>query len=473
MGRATPSRSTLGWALILPSVAAFMTSLDNLVVITALPSIQRDLGASVSTLEWTVNAYTLAFAGGIVTAAALGDRFGRRRLFVLGLALFTLSSAACALAPSSTALIAARTVQGLGAAIITPLALTLLAAAFPPERRGVVVGIFGGITGLAVAAGPLVGGAVTEGIDWHWIFWVNVPIGVVAALLSASRLRESRGPGTRLDLMGALLATGGAVAIAWGLVRANDSGWGSVEIIAALAAGVVLLASFIGWERRAPAPMLPLRLFRVRAFAAGNATGFLQFGSVTTAAFLMSQYFQFALGYSPLATGLRFLPWCATPVVIAPLAGAFSDRIGRRPLMATGLFLQAAGLMWIATHATASTAYETVLPAMIIAGVGVSMAVPTTPTAVINAVAPQDIGKASGVQNTLNRFGTVFVVAIATVVFTGNGHLGSSAAFTAGFRPALAVVATLSALGGMTALAVGGRKAAALEPQSQPAPAAA
>jgi EmrB/QacA subfamily drug resistance transporter len=448
------------WTLILTSVSGFMVALDALVVVTALPSIQRDLHADLSTLEWTINAYTLAFAAGIVTAAALGDRFGRRRVFAYGMTLFTVASAACALAPTSTALIAARTVQGLGGAIVTPLALTLLADAFPVERRGMVVGIWGGITGLAVASGPLIGGAVTQGLDWHWIFWVNVPIGLVATLFSTIRLRESRGPATRLDPVGALLVTAAAVSMAWGLVRANASGWTSVEIVGTLSGGIALLVAFVLSERRAAAPMLPLALFRIRDFTAANAAGFLMFGAVFSAAFLMSQWFQLALGYSPLATGLRFLPWTATPVVVAPLAGALSDRIGGRPLMAGGLFLQAGGLAWIAAHATTSVGYDALILPMLVAGIGISMAIPATPTVALGAVAPQDIGKASGVQNTLTRFGSVFAIAIASAVLAGSRHLASPAGFTSGFRPALGVVAGLSALGGVASLAVAGRRRA-------------
>ena len=455
---APTSATTRRWTLILTSLAAFMVTLDALVVVTALPSIQRDLGADLGTLEWTINAYTLAFAAGIVTAAALGDRFGRRAVFACGVALFTAASAACALAPSSNALIVARTVQGLGAAVVTPLALTLLTAAFPPERRGTVIGVWGGLTGLAVAAGPLIGGAVTQGLDWHWIFWVNVPIGAVASVLALLRLHESRGTETRLDPLGAVLVTGGAVGLSWGLVRANDAGWTSAETITALSGGTVLVLAFLAWERSARAPMLPLGLFRIRAFAAANATGFLMVGSIFSAAFLMSQYFQFALGYSPLATGLRFLPWTATPIVIAPLAGALSDRVGRRPLMATGLFMQAAGLAWIAVHATTSVGYSDLVLAFVIAGIGISMAIPTVTTAAISTVSPRDIGKASGVQNTLTRFGSVFAVAVASAVFAGNGHIGSPESFATGFRPALVVVAGLSALGGVSALAVNERR---------------
>jgi EmrB/QacA subfamily drug resistance transporter len=451
-------RSRPIWTLVLTAVAFFMVALDALVVVTALPAIQRDLHASLSTLEWTVNAFTLAFAAGIITAAALGDRLGRRRIFTIGLAIFSVASAACALAPSAELLIAARAVQGLSAAMIMPLSLTILASAFPPERRGAVVGIWGGIGGLAVASGPLVGGAITQGVDWHWIFWVNVPIGVIATLLARLRLSESHGPATRLDLTAAALMSVGAIAVVWGLIRTGDVGWGSDQVVASLIGGVALIAGFVAWEWRATDPMLPLRLFGSRAFAAANVTGFLMAGAIFSAAFLMSQYFQFALGYSPLATGLRLLPWTATPLVFAPLAGVLSDRIGPRPVLAVGMLLQGIGLAWIAAIATAGAGYGGFVVPLIVAGVGISMALPIAPTAVLSAVAPRDMGKASGVNSTLQRFGAAFAIAVAAAVFTANGHLGSAASFTSGFRPALAVVASLSMLGAFTALAVAGRR---------------
>jgi EmrB/QacA subfamily drug resistance transporter len=455
----TPAaRSQRSWALVLTSVAFFMTALDALVVVTALPAIHASLGGSVATLEWTVNAYTLPFAAGIITAAALGDRLGRRRMYVTGLLLFTLASAACALAPSASALITARAVQGLGAALVTPLSLTILAAAFPPERRGSIVGIWGAIGGLAVAGGPLVGGAVVQGLDWHWIFWINVPIGLAAAILSTARLPESRGQVRRLDIGGLALVAAGAVSLAWGLVRTTDVGWGSVQVIAALGLGAALIAIFVAWERRVPEPMLPLRLLRIRAFTAANATGFMSLAAITSAAFLMSQFFQLGLGYTPLGTGLRFLPWTATPLLVAPIAGRLADRIGVRPLMSVGMAMQACGLAWVALDITAGVSYgELVLP-LVIAGVGISMAIPTTPTAALDAVPPADIGTASGVQNTLQRFGAVFGVAIVTAVFSASGHLGSAAGVIGGVRPALGASAGLSLLGAFAALAAGRRR---------------
>jgi EmrB/QacA subfamily drug resistance transporter len=447
-----------GWALALTSVAFFMTALDALVVITALPTIHASLGGSVSTLEWTVNAYTLTLAAGIITAAALGDRLGRRRMYVAGLLLFTAASAACALAPSAGLLIGARAIQGLGAALITPLSLTILAAAFPAERRATTVGIWGAIGGLAIAGGPLVGGAVVQGLDWHWIFWLNVPIGLAAAGLSASRLPESRGPAARLDLPGVAMAAVGAVALAWGLVRTSDVGWGSHQVIGALVLAAVLIAGFVAWERRASEPMLPMHLLRIPAFSAANATGFLMTASITAAAFMMSQYFQFGLGHSALSTGLRFLPWTLTPLLIAPAAGSLADKIGARPLMVEGLAMQGAGLGWIALTATDTAGYGGFVLPLIIAGVGISMAIPTIPASALNAVPSADMGKASGVQSTLQRFGAVFGVAIVAAVFSANGHLGSPATVVSGFRPALAAAAGLSLAGALTALGTGSRR---------------
>ena len=454
-------RSGLIWTLALTSVAFFMVVLDALVVVTALPAIQRDLHASLSLLEWTMNAFTLAFAAGIITAAALGDRLGRRRIFTIGLGVFTLASAACALAPSASLLIAARAIQGLGASMVMPLSLTILASAFPPERRGAVVGIWGGLAGVAVASGPLVGGAVTQGLDWHWIFWLNVPIGIVATVLSRIQLAESVGPTTRLDLPAAALSAGGASAIVWGLIRSGDVGWASAQVIGALVVGAALIAAFLIWEQGASDPMLPLRLFRSVRFTAANLTGLLMAGSITAAAFLMSQYFQFALGYSPLATGLRLLPWTATPLVIAPFAGILSDRIGARLVLATGMLISGLSLGWVALLATAGAAYGQFVPPLITAGIGFSMALPVAPTAVLSAAHPRDMGKASGVNSTLQRFGSAFAIAIAAAVFSANGHLGTPVSFTSGFRPALATVAALCIVGAVSAVAVAGRRRAA------------
>ncbi len=453
---ATPARRPAGKALTvaLTAVAFFMVVLDALVVVTALPAIHRSLGGSLGTLQWTVNAYNIAFGAGIVTAAALGDRLGRARLYVTGLVLFTVASAFCALAPDIGLLIAARAVQGLGAAVITPLSLTILTAAFPPERRGTVIGLWGGISGLGVAAGPLIGGAVTQALSWHWVFWVNVPVGMVAALAARLRLPESFGPRSSLDVPGLVLVSGGAAALIWSLVVGSQAGRSSSGVVTALAAGVALLLAFLAWERRAAEPMIPLGFFRSRSFSAAVGAIFLFAASIYSAAFLTSEFFQFALRQSPLATGVRFLPWTATPLVVAPVAGALSDRIGHRPFMALGLLMQGAGFAWIVTLAGSDASYSSYVLPFIVAGVGASMSIPTASAAALNAVPPAALGKASAVVNMLRQFGAVFGIAVVTAVFSSHGSLANPADVTSGYRPALAVAAGFSMLGALIAAAV-------------------
>lgn len=453
----TPSTTHLRWVLGLTSTAYFMVVLDALVVITALPRMQRHLHADLASLQWTVNSYGIAFAAGIITAAALGDRFGRKRVFNLGLGLFTVSSAACALAPNIGELIVARSVQGLGAAVVMPLSLTILTTAFPAQRRGLIVGIYGGLAGLAVAAGPIVGGLVAERLDWHWIFWLNVPIGLVALALGTRLLPESRGLPERLDLVGVGLVSGGVVSVVWALVRANEIGWSSPEILAAVVAGAALLLAFVGWEQRVAEPMVPMRMFGNRAFAIGNVTTFLMSGATFAAAFLITQEFQFARGYSPISTGVRLLPFFATPMVVSPIAGALSDRIGRRPIMLAGIGLQAVGYAWVAACGGLSTSWMEIDSGLLVAGIGISMALPTVPTVVLNAVAEHEMGKASGVNFMAQRFGAVFSIAIASAVFAAHGHLGSPAAVTAGFRPALWSCVIFAVLAALSAIAITAR----------------
>ncbi len=464
---ARAARPHLGWVLALTSTAYFMVVLDSVVVITALPRMQEDLHVGLASLQWTLTAYNIAFAAGIITAAAAGDRFGRRPVFNIGLALFTVASAVCAVAPNAPALIAARTVQGLAGAIILPLSLTILTTAFPAERRGMIVGIYGGLAGLAVAMGPIIGGAVTQGLDWHWIFWINVPIGVVALPLAMRLLPESYGAKERFDLVGVTLVTGGVVALVWALVRENQSGWTSAEIVSCLVSATVLLLAFAVWEERVSEPMVPLRLFRNRVFAVGNATTFFMTGAIFAAGFLVTEEFQLARGYSPVSAGVCLLPFFATPMVISPIAGAVSDRIGRRPVMATGLFLQTAGFVWVAVRGSLSTSWVELDIALLIAGIGISMALPTVPTAVLNAVAPSELGKASGINYMMQRFGAVFAIAIASAVFAAHGHLSTPAGVTDGFRPALAACAGFALLAALSALAITPPKtqhARALEP---------
>jgi EmrB/QacA subfamily drug resistance transporter len=445
------------WALALASVASFMVVLDLLVVSTALSTIRHGLGASIGQLEWMVNAYTLAFAVLLMTAAAVGDRFGRRRVFAAGLAVFAAGSAACALAPGAGALIAARTVQGIGAAMVMPLALALLNAAVPPQRRGWAMGIYGSVTALAVVVGPVLGGAVTQGIAWQWIFWLNVPIGLLAIPLALRRLEESYGPRAALDLPGVALGTAAALGLVWGLVRGSSAGWASPGAAGALAAGVVLAVAFTAWELRARAPMLPMRLFAIRGFSAGNGVVFLVNASVTGAVFFMAQFLQVSLGQDPLGAGLRLLPWGVAPFLIAPRAGKLADRIGERPLVVSGVLLQAAGFAWIAAVAAAGLAYPAMLAPMMISGAGLGLALPAVTKAVVGSVPRGDIGKASGSFGMMRQLGGAFGVAILAAVFASAGGYASAAAFSAGFAPALAAAAGLALAGALTALALPGR----------------
>jgi EmrB/QacA subfamily drug resistance transporter len=350
-------------------------------------------------------------------------------------------------------------VQGAGAALLLPLGLALLSAAFPPERRGAAIGIFSAITGIAVASGPLVGGAVVQGISWEWIFWLNVPIGLVAIPLVLTRMKESFGPDTALDIRGLALVTVGALAIVWGLVRGNQTGWGSLEVVGSLAAGALLVAAFVSWERRAHEPMLPMRFFASRAFSAGNAAIFFTFASLFGAVFFYAQLLQVGLGYGPLDAGVRLLPWTATFITVAPIAGALADRIGERPLMVGGLALQAAGMAWLALIADPGLAYSQLLGPFLVAGVGVSMAIPAAQNSVVGAVALESVGKAAGANSMMRELGGVFGIAVAVAVFAAAGSYMSTLAFTDGFAPAIGVTAGLSLAGAAAGLGLPGRRA--------------
>ncbi|MEW6583741.1 MAG: DHA2 family efflux MFS transporter permease subunit [Actinomycetota bacterium] len=450
----TAGRSRTLWTFVITSLALVMVTLDNLVVTTAIPVIRTDLDASLEDLEWTVNAYTLTFAVLLLTGAALGDRFGRRRLFTIGLAVFTAASAAAALAPNVEFLNAARAVQGLGGAIVTPLTLTILSAAVAPERRGLALGAWGGIGGLAVALGPLVGGAVTEGISWQWIFWLNVPVGLVLMPLAARRLTESRGPADRLDLPGLVLASGGLFGVVWGLVRGNAAGWGSAEIVVPLAAGAALLVAFLAWEASSPTPMLPLRLFRSRTFALANTSSLLMFFGMFGSIFLLSQFFQVVQGYSPLESGLRILPWTAMPVIVAPIAGALSDRIPGPRIMAVGLALQAAGLAWLAAVSSPTVPYSDLVIPFVVSGTGMALFFAPVANVILGSVRSAEEGKASGANNAIRELGGVFGVAVLAAVFARAGGYDTGRTFVDGMTPAVWVGAALVAVGGLVAVAI-------------------
>jgi EmrB/QacA subfamily drug resistance transporter len=442
------------WTFVITSLALFMVVLDNLVVSTALPVIRVDLGASLEELEWTVNAYTLTFAVLLLTGAALGDRFGRRRMFVIGLGLFTAASAAAALAPSMNALIAARAIQGIGGAIVTPLTLTILSDAFPKEKRGLALGAWSGIAGLAVASGPLVGGAVVDGISWQWIFWLNVPIGVLLAPLAFRFLRETHGPANTLDLPGLALVSSGLFGLVWGLVNGNGDGWTSPQIVAALTLGAILTAAFVAWELRARAPMLPMRFFRDRAFAAANGASLFMYFGMFGSIFLLTQFLQTVQGHSPLGAGLRVLPWTAMPMIVAPIAGALSDRIGGRPLMATGLGLQAIGLAWLAAVSTPTVPYTQLVIPFILSGTGMAMFFAPVANVVLSAVRPEEEGQASGANNAIREVGGVFGVAVLASVFAHYGGYGTPQTFVDGLTPAIWVGAAVVGAGSLLSLLI-------------------
>src|SRR5262245_6538125 len=432
----TRTRSA-AWTFAITSIALFMVALDNLVVTTALPVIKQDLGASLADLQWMVNAYTLTFAVLLITGAALGDRFGRQRVFVIGLGVFIGGSALAALAPSSDVLILARAIQGVGGAIVTPLTLTILSAAVPPERRAGALGARGGRARLAVAIGPLVGGAIAEGLDWHWIFWLNVPIGLVLMPLAVLRLTESRGPDGRLDIPGLGLVSAGLLALVWGVINGNDLGWDSTQVVAAIAGGAALLVAFFAWESRNEHAMLPIGFFRSRAFSASNAVSLLMYFGMFGSIFLLAQFFQVVQGYSPLQAGLRTLPWTAMPILVAPIAGLLSDRIGTRPLLVVGMALMSGALAWIALVSTPTVAYLRLVPPFVMAGVGMSLYFAPTANLVLSAVRRDQEGKASGVNNTIREIGGVFGVAVLATVFSAVGGYASPQAFVDGMTAAV------------------------------------
>jgi EmrB/QacA subfamily drug resistance transporter len=461
-------RSDRVWTLVLVSTALFMVVLDNLVVNVALPSIHRDLGSSIQALEWTVNAYVLTYAVFLLTGAALGDRFGRKRMFVAAVALFTAASAGAALAPTSGTLIAARAVQGLGAAIATPLTLTLLADAFPAERRGIAIGVWSGISGVAVALGPLVGGAVVQAASWHWIFWINVPIGLVLVPLAARRLGESHGPSRRLDLRGLALASVGLFGIVYGLVRSQSQGWGSAEIVIALAVGAVLVVGFIVYELRTADPMLPMSFFAKRGFVVTNGVSLAMYFGMFGSIFFLSQYLQNVLHNTPLQAGVKLLAWTGASMVVSPLAGFFSERYGSRLFMAAGLGLQALALGWMAALASVNLSYASLVIPFVLAGAGMSLVFAPAANAVLASVRTDQAGQASGATNAIRELGGVLGIAVLATVFTGQGGYVSPQAFVSGLVPALWVGVGVLAAGGLLAAALpfrrGSAKAAASEP---------
>lgn len=451
------SRRPVAAVLAAVGIPMFMVTLDNLVVTNALPVIRTELDASLRDLQWFVNAYTLSFAALLLTASALGDRLGRRRVFLAGIALFTAASAVCALATDPGTLIVARIVQGFGGAAVMPLSLTLLSDAVPERMRSAAIGIWGGISGLGVALGPLLGGAVVDGLSWQWIFWVNVPIGVLVLPLVVRSLRDARGGGGRLDPAGLVLASGGVLAIVWGIVHGADDGWTSGGVLTALVGGAVLLAVLIVWERRAVAPMLAPRLFRVRAFGVANLVAFAFSVGVFGSIFLLAQYFQVVQGYSPLESGIRTMPWTMAPMVVAPLAGLVIDRVGARLLLVSGQVLLAVALGWMAAITTVDLAYGSFVAPLLIAGIGMGLTFAPLATVVMAAVPEADRSVASGTNNTVREVGVAMGIAVLASVFASYGAYTDPQSYVAGLVPAVWAGAGIVATGALAAALLPGR----------------
>lgn len=440
-------------ALIAASVPMFMATLDNLVMTTALPVLRTELSASLEQLQWMVNAYTLSFATLMIAASTLGDRWGRRRVFVAGIAVFALASIASALSTSAEMLIAARALQGAGAAAIMPLSLTLLAAAVPASRRAMAIGIWGATSGLGVALGPVIGGAVVDGISWEAIFWINVPVAVVAIPLVLWALPESRGRRQPLDLAGLVLAGSGILALVWSIVRGNDDGWGSARVVGGLVLGVLLLGGFLVRESRTDHPLVPLHLFRVRSFAVANGSALAFSFGVFGLVFLLAQYLQIGMGFTPLEAGIRTLPWTAAPMIFAPIAGMLAPRIGVRPLLTAGLALQAAGLAWQGLIvSTDGLVYADLVPGLALAGIGMGLTFAPSATAVLFDMAPDDHGTASSVNATIREIGGALGVAALVAVFTASGGTLSPDGYVAGLQPAALVAAAVTAAGALMVL---------------------
>lgn len=464
-----PGSTTRGWVLGVTSAAALLVGLDALVVSTAITTIRSDLDASIDQLGWMINAYTLVFAVLLLPAAAMGERFGRRRTFMAGVLLFTAASCWCAIATDPSSLIAARAVQGAGSAAIMPLALALLTAAFPPEARAGALGVFAATTGASVPLGPLVGGAVVHGLSWPWIFWFNVPLGL--ALLAAARLKlpESARTFARIDLIGSILVAAGAFGVVWALVRGDGSGWTSPEIIAALITGLAGLAAFVRWESRTATPMLPLSLFRNAQFTAGSATIFFLWGSALGSVYFMAQFFQSGQGLDALAAGVRMIAWGSTTVFIPRLVGRRIPARGAPIFIVTGMTLHALSLLWLAAAAAPDRGYLWIVTPLVLSGAGCAMAIPAAQSLTLSSLQGPQIGTAAGAFSMLRQLGGAAGVAAMVAGFAAIGGYGTAHSFTNGFTAALVVGAVLAAAAGVTG---GGPFARALNHGAPPWPVA-
>jgi len=455
--RVRRATTPIAWVLAITAIASLVVSLDQLVVATALPTIRADLHASMADLEWTVNAFSLSLATLLIPASQLGDRIGRRRTLVIGLALFGLASIGCAVSGDIATLLIARVVQGIGGALILPTALALLAGSATPKQRGVVMGVFAAVMGLGVVIGPLVGGAVAQGLTWHWIFWINVPIIATIIPLVATKVVEAKGESVGTDVLGIAFIGLSIFFAVWGLVRSGDAEWFSAEVVGTLSAAVVLFVAFVVWELRAKEPMIPLRLFAIPAFAAGNISALLLTASLFSTVFFFAQYLQIGLGYSPLEAGLRFLPWALPVCVLSPIAGRLQQGVSPRWFIFFGLVIQTCALGWLAFSASARGPYMAEIPPLLLSGIGIAMAMPAQQNAVMSSVLVQSMGKAAGTFSTVRQLGGVLGVAIAAAVFSAYGSDQTPGSFSSGFTAAIITMAALSLVGAGVGIFARGR----------------
>tara|TARA_R110002020_G_scaffold37275_1_gene112694 strand:- start:1505 stop:2938 length:1434 start_codon:yes stop_codon:yes gene_type:complete len=458
-----------GLVIAAASLPMFMATLDNLVMTNALPVLHERLGATVEELQWFVNAYTLAFASMILIASALGDRFGRRTVFTIGIAIFGAGSVLAALSVDPGQLIAARALQGFGAAGVLPLSLALISGGVAAERRPLAIGIWGGISGLGVAVGPLVGGAVMEGWNWQAIFWLNVPVALIAISLAFFALRNDFGERERIDVLGAILVGTGILALVHAIVRGNDDGWGSTSVVGELVIGSTLVIAFVLWQARTRAPLVPLRLFRDKSFSLTNIVGFgFSFGTFG-AVFILIQYMQVVQGSTPFEAAVQTTPWTLAPMFVAPLAGIFAPRVGTRVLMVVGLGLQAAALAWIAAMLSTDLAYGNLVAPFIMAGVGMGLVFAPSATALLATLGVIDHAKASGVNSTAREIGLALGTAVMTAVFVSAGGQLMPDLYVDAARPAVFVGAAVLAASMVAAMWLpAGRSSTLAEPVPSP-----
>jgi EmrB/QacA subfamily drug resistance transporter len=441
------------WTLAAVAFGLFMIMLDNTVVNVALPSIQRDLGIGLSELQWIVTGYALMFAALMLTGGKLADLLGRRLIFVVGLAIFTVASLLCGLADSGEMLIAWRVVQGVGAALMNPATLSIIAATFPPHQRGMAIGIWAGVSALALAIGPLVGGLLTEHIAWGWIFFVNVPVGVAAIVASFLFIDESKDTSheQRLDLPGLLTSGIGLFALTYGLIEANAHGWTSARILGAFAVGAVGLVAFVLLERHQRLPMLDLSLFRSGTFAGANSVVLLVALAMFGVFFFVSLYMQNILGYSAVQAGAAFLPMTVLIILVAPIAGKATDRVGSRGLMTAGMILVGVQLVYF-SRLSAEAGFWNLLPAMLVGGLGMALVMTPSAAAAVRSVPVDKSGVGSAVLNSFRQVGGSLGIALMGAIMAAEaGGRQSVDAFMDGFSTSLLVAALIAFAGAVVA----------------------